>query len=148
MTSALHILFRVGEAEYVLPAAQVDQMESFTGATPVPGSAPYVSGLMQIRGKVVPIVDLRRRFGLPPIAPTLDSRVVVARAGDRRVGLLVDRAREVLKLAEDQFRAPPEIVADQAQGFVRSVAQAGERLVMLIDFEKVIGEEVLNDGQT
>ncbi len=140
--STLHILFRVGEADYVLPAQDVEQMESFSGATRVPGAPPYVSGLMQIRGKVVPVVDLRVRFGLPAQDISLDSRVVVGRHGDRRVGLLVDRAREVIKLAPDQFRAPPDVVAAQAQGFVRSVAQAGERLVMLIDFEKVIGREV------
>jgi purine-binding chemotaxis protein CheW len=105
--STLHIVFRVGEVEYVLPADQVDQMESFSGATRVPGTPDYVSGLMQIRGKVIPVMDLRRRFGLPAQPPTLDSRVVVGRSGDRRVGLLVDRAREVIKLSPEQIKAPP-----------------------------------------
>ncbi len=140
--SSLHILFRVGEVDYVLPAEHVEQMESFTGATRVPGSPEYVSGLIQIRGKVVPVVDLRLRFGLPAREPSLDSRVVVGRSGERRVGLLVDKAREVIKLAPEQFKAPPEVVSRQAHGFVRSVAQAGERLLMLIDFDKVIGQEM------
>ena len=70
-------------------------MESFAGATPVPGAPPYVAGLVQVRGRVVPVVDLRARFGLPAAEPTLDTRIVVAQHGERTVGLLVDSAREV-----------------------------------------------------
>lgn len=138
--SELHVVFRVGEAEYVLPASDVLQMESYSGAVKVPGTAAYVAGLMQVRGRVVPIVDLRARFGLGPVEPTLNTRVVVVQSGERTVGLLVDSAREVLHLSREQLRPPPEVLATQGQGFVKSVAQAGQRLVMLIDFQKVIGE--------
>ncbi|HEX2568513.1 MAG TPA: chemotaxis protein CheW [Polyangia bacterium] len=138
--SDLHVVFRVGDSEYVLAASDVLQMESYNGAVKVPGTAPYVAGLLQVRGRVVPIVDLRARFGLEPVERTLDTRVVVVQSGERTVGLLVDSAREVLRLSGEQLRPPPEVLAHQGQGFVKSVAQAGERLVMLIDFHKVIGE--------
>lgn len=137
----LHVVFKVGGSEYALPAADVLQMESFTGATPVPGARPFVAGVMQVRGRIVPVVDLRARFGLPPAAPTLDSRVVVAMHGERAVALLVDAAREVVKLEEAQIRPPPEIVAHEAHGLVKAVAQVGARIVMLLDFAKAIGEE-------
>jgi purine-binding chemotaxis protein CheW len=142
--SDLHVVFKVGEAEYVLPASDVMQMESFSGATKVPGTAPYVAGLMQVRGRVVPIVDLRARFGLPAVEPTLDTRVVVVQSGERTVGLLVDSAREVLKLKPEDLRPPPEILVEESGGFVKSIAQAGKRLVMLIDFAKVVGKEQLH----
>jgi purine-binding chemotaxis protein CheW len=142
--SALHVLFKVAGSEYVLPAADVLQMESFTSATRVPGTPPYVAGLVQIRGRVVPVVDLRARFGLQTVAPVLDSRVVVVQQGDRVVGLLVDIAREVVSIAKEAFRPPPEIVAEQAAGFVKAVAQVGGRLVMLIDCDRVIGEGKLH----
>jgi purine-binding chemotaxis protein CheW len=116
-------------------------LESFAGATRVPGTRPYVTGLIQIRGRVVPVVDLRARFGLPSAEPTLDSRVVVVQSGERTVGLLADSAREVLQVDEGQLRAPPEVMADDGAGFVRSVAQVGKRLVMLVDVGKIIGEE-------
>ena len=83
----LHVVFRVGDADYAVPASDVVQMESFTGATRVPGTAPHVAGLIQIRGRVVPVVDVRVRFGLPPAERTLDSRVVVVRDGAREVAL-------------------------------------------------------------
>ena len=137
----LHVVFKVGEADYVLPASEVVQMESFTKATQVPGAPPYVAGLVQIRGQVIPVIDLRARFGLPPIPHTLESRIVVASDGERTVGLLAESAREVLRIESEEFHAPPEIIAQQAHGFVSQVAQAGKRLVMRIDFSKVVAPE-------
>jgi purine-binding chemotaxis protein CheW len=142
--SALHVVFKVGGAEYAIAAAEVVQMESFTGATPVPGTPAHVAGLVQVRGRVVPVVDARARFGLPAVERTLDSRVVVVQLGTRTVGLIVDSAREVMKLAADQLHPPPPLVAEQAKGFVKAVAQVGQRLVMLIDFPRVVGEETLD----
>jgi purine-binding chemotaxis protein CheW len=140
--SVLHVIFRVGGAEYVLPASDVLLMESFVGATPVPGAPPYVAGIIHVRGRVVPVVDLRVRFGLPPLATTIDSRVVVVELRQRTVGLLADSAREVVKLAPDQLQNPPSMMsADGAEGFVKSVAHVQKRLLMLLDFAKVIGEE-------
>jgi purine-binding chemotaxis protein CheW len=140
--STLYVLFKVADSEYALPASDVLHMESFSGATRVPGAPAYVVGLVQIRRRVVPVVDLRIRFGSAPREPTLDSRVVVVQSGERAIGLLVDSAREVANIAADQFRPPPELIAEQASGYVTQVAQTGARLLMLIDFRKVIGEEV------
>ncbi|SEM39159.1 purine-binding chemotaxis protein CheW [Stigmatella aurantiaca] len=139
--SALHVVFKVAGAEYIISASEVLQMESYTGATPVPGAPPHVAGLVQVRGRVVPVVDARSRFGMPPAERTLDSRVVVGQLGTRVVGLLVDSAREVVKLEPSQLQPPPPMVAEQAKGYVKAVAQVGQRLVMLIDFPRVIGEE-------
>jgi len=145
--TSLYVLFRVGDSEYALPAAEVVQMESYEGATRVPGVAAHVIGLVQMRGRVVPVIDLRRRFGLPAAEPTLDSRVVVVERGGRVVGLLADSAREVIQLDESTLEAPPEVLTAHGDGFVRSVARAGGRLVMLIDFQKVVGEESTSHGQ-
>ena len=140
MSTALHVVFKVGEAEYALAAAEVVQMESFAGATHVPGARKFVAGLVQIRGKAVPVVDLRVRFGLEPAPRTLDSRVVVVRDGDREVALLADRAREVVKVDDAQLAPPPDLVAGEAQGFVKAVAHLGPRMLMVLDFPKLIGE--------
>jgi len=139
--STLHVVFRVAGSEYALPAQDVLQMESFTAATPVPGTQPWVTGIMQVRGRIVPVLDVRKRFGLPAVEHTLDTRVVVATQGERVVALLVDAAREVLKLEDGQIKPPPEMVLKEAHGLVKAVAQVGARLVMLLDFAKLIGEE-------
>lgn len=137
----LHVLFKVDDAEYVVPAADVLQMESFTSATKVPGAPPYVRGLVHIRGRVVPLVDLRARFGLPHSEPTLDTRIVVLQHRGRTVGLLVDAAREVVRIAPDDLKHPPDLLGAEDQGYVEAVAKIGTRLLMLLDLKRVIGEE-------
>jgi purine-binding chemotaxis protein CheW len=143
---ALYVVFKVGDAEYVLPTATVVQIESYVGATAVPGAPSFVSGIVQIRGRVVPLVDLRARFRLPPAEATIDSRIVVGQSGDRVVGLLVDSGREVLKIAPAQLKPAPRLLEDEAGGYVKAVAQVGARLLLVMDFAKVIGEEQLDVG--
>jgi purine-binding chemotaxis protein CheW len=142
--SLLHVLFKVAGSEYALPYSDVLHMESFASATRVPGAPPYVAGLMQVRGRVLPVIDLRVRFGLDSQPVTADSRVVVVQAGRRALALLADSAREVVKIDPQTYRDAPEMVAEGGQGFVKSVAHAGNRLVMLIDLQKVIGEEQID----
>lgn len=138
--SGLHVLLTVAGTRYVVPAASVLHMESYSDATPVPGAAPFVVGLVQIRGRVVPVVDLRARFGLPAIEPTLDSRVVVVQLGQRTVGLLADSAREVVHIAPENFRPPPEVVAGQGAGFVDAVAQLDSKLVLRLALPSVVSD--------
>lgn len=141
----LHVVFRVGDVEYAAAAADVVQMESFSGATPVPGAPPWVLGLMQVRTKVVPVIDLRRRFGLPGAAPSadddLDARVVVVARGERIVALRVDRGREVLDLAAEQILPVPPAMAAENGGYLAGIARAGDRLVLILDLDGVLGQE-------
>lgn len=139
----LHVMFQVGGTEYVVPAADVMQMESFSGATEVPGAPPHVAGVVQLRGEVLPVLDVRARFGLAPQDRSPDARIIVVQRQERRVALLVDRAREVIDLRAEEFREPPELVSAQAAGFVRSIAQREHRVLMLVDLEKVIGRDPL-----
>lgn len=139
--SVLHVVFKVDQAEYVLPASDVLHMETFTGATRVPGAPAHVVGLVQVRSRVLPVIDLRLRFGVPARVTDLDSRILVVQQGTRVVGLLADSAREVVRIDPALFHPPPELVVEQAAGFVTQVAELGKRLVMLIDSGKVIGEE-------
>jgi purine-binding chemotaxis protein CheW len=144
--NGLHVLFTVAGCEYVIPAADVLHMESYSGATPVPGAPAHVAGLIQVRGRVLPVVDVRARFGLPADVAAAGARVVVVQDGTRAVGLLVDGAREVINLPAERFQPPPEMVGGGGRAFVTAVAQAGDRLLMLIDHKRVIGEEP-RDGQ-
>ena len=142
--TTLHVAFRVGEAEYVVDANNVLHLESFTDATHVPGAPAFVAGLVQVRGKLVPVVDLRTRFGLAPAERTLDNRVIVVKVGTRVAGLLVDSSREVLRLDEGSFEPPPELIDEQARGFIKAIATQAQRLLLVVDVPRVIGEEALH----
>ncbi len=140
--TTLHVAFKVGNAEYVVSADQVLHLDSFTEATHIPGAPAFVAGLVQVRGKLVPVVDLRSRFGLAPGDRGLDTRVIVVRVGQRTAGLLVDSARDVLRLDESSFQPPPDLVEVQAAGFVKAVTTVANRLLLVVDVPRVIGEEV------
>lgn len=141
----LFVIFRVAESEYALPASLVLQLESFTGVTAVPGTQPHVTGIAQVRGRIVPVIDLRLLFGYPALAPVLDSRIIVVEVGARIVGLRVDSSREVLRLDDAQFQATPVVMAEKSRGYVRGVTRVGERLLMRFELEKILGEEVIDD---
>jgi purine-binding chemotaxis protein CheW len=136
----LHVVFAVADVEYALPVASVLQMESFTGATPVPGSPGYVLGIVTVRGRVLPVVDLRRRFGLPAAAPTQDTRVIVTELEGRVVALCVDRAREVINLEPAEQKPAPGLVSDRSAGLVHGMYAAGKRLLLLLDLHQVLSE--------
>lgn len=142
----LHVLFSIGEATYAIPAGDVLQIETYEGATPVPGTAPWVAGIVQIRGRVIPVVDLRRRFGLEPTPRTLDTRVIVVQRGPRVVGLVVDRARDVLRLSAAQVQAMPTAPDDKTHELVRAIAQTDRGLLMMIDVESIVGQEPIAHG--
>jgi purine-binding chemotaxis protein CheW len=141
----LHVLFQIAGTDYVLAASDVLHMESYEGATRVPGASAWVIGLVQIRGRVVPVVDLRTRFGLGAVEQRLGARVIVVATGSRHVGLLVDSAREVVRIDPAAFKPPPAVMDAGAAGYVDAIAQTGARLVMRIDPQRIVGSEPLAD---
>ena len=136
----LHVVFTLAGAEYAIPVDAVLQMETFSGATLVPGAPAYVAGIVTVRGRVVPVIDLRVRFGLPPAEVTLDTRIIVSETRGRVVALRVDAAREVLKLDVELHQPAPSVISERASGFVHAVHALGPRLLLLVDLPKILGE--------
>ncbi len=136
----LHVVFAIADVEYALPVASVLQMESFTGATAVPGAPAYVLGIVTVRGRVLPVVDLRRRVGLPPSAPTPDTRIIVTELEGRVVALCVDRAREVIDLDAAARQPAPDLVNERSAGLVHGMHAVGKRLLLLLDLPRVLSE--------
>lgn len=136
----LHVVFSVAEVEYALPVSAIAQMESFTGATAVPGSPPYVLGIVTVRGRVVPVLDLRRRFGLADVALTADTRIIVTDSGGRFVALCVERAREVIELDPGKTQPAPALVNERSAGLVSGMHAVGKRLLLQLDLPKVLNE--------
>lgn len=136
----LHVVFAVADVEYALPVECVLQMETFAGATAVPGAPPHVLGVVTVRGRVIPVVDLRRRFGLPEAPATLDTRIIVTEAGGRVVGLCVDRARDVVHLDPAQRQGAPALVNERSSGLVNGMYARGSRLLLLLDLAQVLSE--------
>jgi purine-binding chemotaxis protein CheW len=136
----LHVVFGLAGVEYALPVEAVLQMETFAGATLVPGAPAYVAGIVTVRGLVVPVIDLRVRFGLTASELTLDTRIIVTESNGRVVALRVDTAREVLKLDVEKHQPAPSVIVERSAGFVRAVHALGPRLLLIVDLPKILGE--------
>ena len=140
----LHVICRIADVDYAISANEVFQLETYTAATPVPGAPAYVLGLVQVRQQIIPLLDLRVRFGLAARKPDPDSRMIVLSIGTRLVALLVDSSREVQSIKPEEFKAAPDLISAQTAGFVKSIAHLKNRIVLLLDSEKVIGERMTN----
>jgi len=137
-TGATYILFQLGNATYGVPSGIVRQLEMIETITPVPNSPNFVEGVVLSRGQVIPAVNLRVRFGLEKIPFDLRTRLIVVGIGERTVGLIVDTAREFVSIPPDAIHPPPETLSGIAERYLDGVALLGDRLILLLDVEKVL----------
>jgi len=139
MTKELHIVgFQVGRETFGVPISQVHEIVRVSEITSVPDAPEAVIGVMNLRGKIVPVVDLRRRFGAASDAFTRKNRIVVAEVEGKLVGLVVDSASEVMKLAPSDVQPGNSMFHDQDLNYITGVGKLRERLILLVDLSRVL----------
>jgi purine-binding chemotaxis protein CheW len=146
MTETQHgqyLTFALGGEEYGIEILKVQEIKGFSAITPVPNMPPHLKGVMNLRGTVVPVVDLRSRFGMPVTAYDRFTVIIVVRVGSRVVGLVVDAVSDVLDVADSDLEAPPELGAGVDTSFLTGLAKGGERLVLLLNIDQVVGADSL-----
>ena len=130
--------FRIGRETFGLPISLVHEIVRPPEITNVPHAPEYVEGVMNLRGRIVPVIDLRRRFGGAAIENSRKNRVLVVDVESRAVGLIVDSASEVLKISEAQIEPPPNVLTDTATSYVTGVAKYQGRLIILVDLKRIL----------
>jgi purine-binding chemotaxis protein CheW len=138
MAKELHIVgFRVGHEVFGVPISLVHEIVRVPEITSVPDSPSYVQGVINLRGKIVSVVDLRRRFGEKEIKTSKKNRILVAETEGKLVGLIVDSASEVLKIPENEIELPP--VFEQGENnYVTGLGKLNGRLIILVDLNKIL----------
>jgi chemotaxis signal transduction protein len=136
--SEAYILSEVAGTSYAVASADILHMEMVDTITAVPNAAPFVDGIVLLRGKVVPVVNMRARFGFERIPCDLRTRLLVVQAEGRVLGLLVDSAREFVRLAPDEIKPPHEVMADASGAYVAGVATRNDRIVLVLDLTKLL----------
>jgi purine-binding chemotaxis protein CheW len=131
--------FRVGEQSYALPISAVREIVRPPEITPVPQSPEHVAGVMNLRGRIVPVIDLRKRFR-QAIENSPKTRVLVIALDGKLIGLLVDSASEVLKIASAEIEPSPQLFGEDNERYVTGVAKHLGRLVILLDVNKLLPE--------
>jgi len=132
------IFFELAATTYAVETQVVQQMEMVEHITPVPNAPSFVDGVVFARGQVVPVVNLRARFGFPRITNDAKTRLMVVAKDGRTVGLLVDSAREFVTLPPDAIKPPPEAVTGLSGKYLAGLATIAERVVLILDIGEVL----------
>jgi purine-binding chemotaxis protein CheW len=133
-----YILFGVAGTTYALKSHLVLHIEMIEHVTPVPNAPGFVEGVVFSRGQVVPVINLRARFGFERAKMTLRSRLLVVQHGARRVGLLADESREFIRISESAIRPPHEAIGGLSGSYLEGVATLGERIVLVLDVREIV----------
>ncbi|HJZ77529.1 MAG TPA: chemotaxis protein CheW [Vicinamibacterales bacterium] len=133
-----YVLFTVSGTTYALPSAEVRHLEMIEDVTRVPNAPWFVDGVAFSRGQVVPVVNLRARFGFDRAPYDLKTRLIVVQSGGRTIGLLVDGAREFLGIPPDSVQPPHEALAGMSGRYVEAVASLGDRLILILNLERIL----------
>ena len=131
------IAFRIGEQEFTVNVMAVREIRGWTVATPMPHSPDYMMGVINLRGVVLPIVDLSARLGMKPAVPSPRHVIIVVQVRETMVGLLVDGVSDILTVADDIIQPVPEGASDLEKSFARGVIAMENRMICLVELESI-----------
>ena len=130
--------FRIGRETFGVPIGLVREIVRMMEITAVPEAPDYVEGVINLRGRIIPVIDLRKRFREPGIVANKRNRILVAELEGRLVGLIVDAASEVLKMANGDIEPPPELLQENDLSYVTGLGKRSGKLIILVDVEKLL----------
>ena len=134
------IAFRIGEQEFCVDIMAVREIRGWTPATPLPRAPGYMKGVINLRGAVLPIIDLGARFGLNTSEPSERHVIMVAHVGGRMVGLLVDAVSDIIQLTDEAMQPTPDIASDHVKSFVKGIFAIDGRMISLIELDHIVPE--------
>ncbi|HEY3666944.1 MAG TPA: chemotaxis protein CheW [Polyangiaceae bacterium] len=141
-TASKYMTFKLAKEEYGIEILKVRELIGLLEITRVPRTKPYIRGLINLRGKVIPVVDLRAKFGMPPTDATSQTVIIVvqiaAGGASLTMGVLVDEVLEVRAIAEADIEAPPALPQDIDTSFILGVGKVDKHIVFLLDIDRVL----------
>jgi len=132
------VSFVLGNEEFGVDILCVQEINRMLQITKVPNAPAYVDGIINLRGRVIPVIDLRQKLGLPRKEHDHNTRIIVVEVNNKTVGFIVDGVKEVLRIPVSITEAPPEIAAGINSEYIKSVGKLEDRLLILIDLEKTL----------
>jgi len=130
--------FRVGDETFGIPIGRVREIVRVPDITAVPSAPAYIEGVINLRGKIIPVVDLRKRFGETETQPSKKNRILVVELEEKLLGLIVNSASEVLKIPPSEIEAPNSFFQEGELNFVTGVGKHNGRLILLLDLSKIL----------
>lgn len=130
--------FKLGEEEYGVDILQVKTIERMMSITRVPKAPQFVEGVINLRGEIVPVIDLKKRFDLPISRETDNTRIIIVTVDDITVGMIVDSANEVIQLSQDAIEPAPSIIGGIDSDFLEGVGKMDGKLLIILDLSKIL----------
>ena len=130
--------FRIGRETFGLPISTVREIVRVPEITSVPNAPDYIEGVINLRGRIIPVVDLRKRFGEPASEPSKKNRIVVVELEQRSIGLIVNSASEVLRIPPSEIEAPNNVFQEGELNYITGVGKLRGRLVILLDLNRIL----------
>jgi purine-binding chemotaxis protein CheW len=130
------VTFHLAEEEYGIGIDNVQEIIRASDITYVPGAPSHVKGVINLRGKIIPVVDLRRRFSLPEIVESEFQRIIVVELGEKRLGILVDSVSQVIRLSSSIIEKIPEEVTTVNENYIKGVGKLDSRLIIILDLNR------------
>ena len=135
------VIFKLENEKFGIDIASVDGIIKMQNITSIPRAPHFVEGVLNLRGTIVPIIDLRMRFDFPPKTITPNTRIINVMLSKKRVGMIVDEVSEVLSISEENIEAAPPMVTSINSSFITGIAKINEQLVIMLDVEQIFSQE-------
>ncbi|MGB9682136.1 MAG: chemotaxis protein CheW [bacterium] len=134
------VVFSLLEENYGIDIYKVQEIIQYREITYVPKAPPFVKGVINLRGKIIPVIDLKERFGLAEKEINTDTRIIVVEIASQTVGLIVDSVTEVLRISTSNIEPPPPVTTIEAD-FIEGVGKLDERLIIILDIDRILSRE-------
>lgn len=142
----LCLTFRLGDQDYGIAISKVQEIREWTKVTPLPNSPPYIKGMLNLRGAIVPVVDLRMRFGLETLERDSFTVIIVVNVGGRLAGIVVDTVSDVISVDPSQRRILPEFEGHANRRFIEGLLQIEDKLMVLLNIDELVTSEDLTSA--
>lgn len=138
-----YLTFALGDEEYGVQILKVQEIRGYSAITPIPNTPPWIKGVMNLRGTIVPVVDLRAKLGMAAAEYSAFTVIIVVTVGRKVMGVVVDAVSDVLNIPRPDIQATPDFGGAVDARFIDGMAKAGDKLVVLLDIETVLGGDAV-----
>ena len=142
------VIFKIEDEEFATSISQVERILEFEKITKIPDAPQYLMGLINYQGRIIPIIDLRKRFNLSGTGIANETKIIIAKQGEGDIGLIVDAVSEVADISEDIISSPPEIISGIIKKYIKAIIKIDSRIIIYLDLSKILNfdeRETLNE---
>ncbi len=135
------VIFRLGNEKYAVDILNVGGISEYRDITNVPNAPYFIEGIINLRGDIIPIINLKKRFEIPEKEVDPDTRIIINNIGGKDMGFIVDEASQVVKIEDENIEVAPDIIKGNERAYIHGVGKMGDDIVILLDLEKVLSDE-------